>query len=346
MHCASHTDIWKRRLLCALTLAALLCAAPETHAQGAAAAAALNKEADKLLAEGRTEEACAKLKESDRLEPKLSTRYRLADCYEKTSHPSTAWALYEEVAGAAESAAQDPARKARRADYEKLAKAAHGRAAHLKANLPTLTIVVPEALRSLSGLEIKIGDKTIGEVLWGQPIPVDFLEHLIVVSAPGKETWEERKKIDAMGQAIEVIVPPLKDIQAPAKAGDEADQGMPWQKKTAIGLGIGGILGLGVGGAGGLFALSNHQDALSACPDRTCASAAKKDEALAKEDKANTFAMMSNIGFIAGGALSVGAIVFWVIAPSKPSPPSEQSRIEWIPVLQKNAAGSVLRGRF
>lgn len=338
---------WMRRLAWASALSAVFYAR-DAQAQGAAAAAALSKEADKLLAAGRHEEACPKLKESDRLEPKLSTRYRLAGCYEKTGRPASAWALYEEVAGAAQSAAEDPARKARRGDYEKLANAAHARASELKANLPTLTIVVPEPLRSLSGLEIKIDDKTIGEVLWGQPIPVDLVEHLIIASAPGKKAWEERKKIDSMGQNIEVIVPGLKDANAAEKKEEPSDEGMPWQQKAAIGLGIGGIIGLGIGGAGGILAISNHQDALSACPDKLCPNAAKKQEALASEDKAGTFAAMANIGLISGGALALGAAVLWFMAPSKPRSPAEQSRIniKWMPVVQKNALGSAWIGSF
>lgn len=335
---------WKRKLAGACAAAVLFCA-QRADAQGAAAAAALSTEADKLMAEGRAEEACPKLKESDRLVPKLSTRYRLASCYEKTKRPATAWALYEEIAGAAQAAADDPARRARRSDYEKLANAARGRATELKANLPMLTITVPDTLRSVAGIEIKLDNKKIGEVLWNQAIPVDLIEHLIVVSAPGKKTWEERRQIDSMGQAIEVIVPELADEKAKPKPPPD-DEGMPWQRKAAIGLGIGGVLGLGAGAVGGFLAISSHQDAVNACPDRVCADAAKKSEALAAEDKAGGYATLSNVGLIGGGALAGAAVVFWLIAPSKKAAPAEEGRLLWFPLIQAGAAAGVVRGTF
>src|SRR3954467_1701725 len=85
----------------------LLCAALTfTLASGAAQAQSPSREAaDALFKEGRAAVlrsdyamACARFRDSDRLDPALGTKFNLADCEEHLGHVATAWSLYSEIA--------------------------------------------------------------------------------------------------------------------------------------------------------------------------------------------------------------------------------------------------------
>ena len=55
----------------------------QPSAQDAAAARALFEQARKLLADGKPEQACPKLEESQRLDPGIGTLFNMADCHER-----------------------------------------------------------------------------------------------------------------------------------------------------------------------------------------------------------------------------------------------------------------------
>lgn len=109
-------------------------------ADNAAIAEALFQEAQKLISEGKTSEACAKFVESDRLDTGLGTKLSIADCFEREGKLATAWATFTEIVPLA--------KQAKRKDRETLAKQ---RADALAPRLPKLVVRVPE---ETSGLEI------------------------------------------------------------------------------------------------------------------------------------------------------------------------------------------------
>src|SRR5262249_8427462 len=90
----------------------------------------------------------------------------------------------------------------------------------------------------------------------------------------------------------------------------------PWRTVGFVGAGVGLAL-VAVGATTGALALSNLSEAKSACPsypDR-CDSAGVGSAA---NGRARTFARVSNVGFVAGGALIAAGVVAVVTAP-KPS---------------------------
>src|SRR5262245_5606120 len=74
----------------------------------------LSAEAKKLLADGKTAEACKKFEESQRAEARGATLLDLADCHEKEGKTATAIGDYKAAAAAA--------RKEKRYDREKTAR--------------------------------------------------------------------------------------------------------------------------------------------------------------------------------------------------------------------------------
>ena len=89
------------RILFASLFVGGLCVASGVAAQGAAnraAAQALFDQGRNLMKDGKFDEACPKLEESQRLDPAIGTQFNLASCYEKAGKTASAWTLYLEVA--------------------------------------------------------------------------------------------------------------------------------------------------------------------------------------------------------------------------------------------------------
>src|SRR5512140_214162 len=99
----------RRRTPLAAPLLALALAsfAPMARAENdPAAAQSLFTEAKRLMADGRYPEACAKLEESQRLDPGMGTKYQLATCYAHVGRTASAWAAFLDVAAQAKTAGQ------------------------------------------------------------------------------------------------------------------------------------------------------------------------------------------------------------------------------------------------
>lgn len=89
--------------------------------------------------------------------------------------------------------------------------------------------------------------------------------------------------------------------------------GMPLQRKVAIGLGVGGAAAIGLGIGLGLRARRYEADAAETCPTAACNRA---DEAIELLDRSKTQALYANIAFGAGAAMIATAAVLWVTSPA------------------------------
>jgi hypothetical protein len=98
----------------------------------------------------------------------------------------------------------------------------------------------------------------------------------------------------------------------PAPATDASSSTWSAQKTWSVVLGGAGLVGLGVGSAFGLMALSERNDAQSACPGSRCAT----QDAANKWSSAGSTGNVSTIAFIVGGAGVAGAALLWFTAPS------------------------------
>jgi tetratricopeptide (TPR) repeat protein len=291
-----------------------------------AAAQALFDEARKLSSAGRYPEACAKLAESNRLDPGIGTQFHLADCHEKSGKIASAWAMFLEVASQARASAQS--------DREK---AALKRAAQLESKLPRLRIEVPEANR-VNGLEIHRDGVLVGSAQWGTPVPVDPGEHELVATAPGRRTIKQKFRADA-GKTAALELPLLEvDPNAPAApaaasqafvpvavAATPENTPTPTQDKQdettgssgpgpwPYVLGGAGLVGIGVATVFALMAKSSNDDSMAECrPDNpnVCNSegVAMREDALAQGN-------VASVAFIAGSAALAGAGI-WLLLDS------------------------------
>jgi hypothetical protein len=291
-----------------------------------AAAQALFDEARKLTTQGRHAEACAKLDESNRLDPGIGTQFHLADCQEKSGRIASAWANFLEVASQARASGQG--------DREK---AALKRAAQLESRIPKLRIDVPEANR-VSGLEIRRDGMLVGAAQWGTPVPVDPGEHELVATAPGKRTLTQKFRADA-GKTANLELPRLEDDpgessaaapsqtfvssgepgaapassiapESPGPRRDETSAGGGTNPLVYVLAGV-GVVGVGLGATFALMAGSTNEDSKALCqendPNR-CSQAGvdMRNDALAQGN-------VATVAFIAGGAALAGAGIWFLI---------------------------------
>jgi serine/threonine-protein kinase len=291
-------------------------------------AEALFEEARRLMASGDYLAACTKFADSQAIDPAPGTALNLAICYEKAGKLASAWAAFR--------TAQSAAQSARQTDR---AKAAEKRAKALEPKLSHLTISVsPDA--QVAGLEVRCDDEPVRQAEWQVNVPRDGGFHDITATAPGRKPWKTRIELAASEQSLSVDVPVLEpDVSsapppvAPITASTPtpADSGTVFanvsdapksngkvQRIVGLSLGGAGVLAIGVGSFAGLTAHSKYDDATASCgPTTTCP---KGSPAFALRDSAVTWATVSTITFVAGGALLAGGAVLYFTAPRTTGP--------------------------
>jgi hypothetical protein len=263
-----------------------------------------------LMEQGRHVEACPKLAESAKLEPRVGTLGNLADCEEKLGHVARARGYWQQAANLAKSQGD-----------ERVAHAEQ-QLARLDAIVPRLKIAMPSAVPA--GLVVRVDTVEVGIATLGTPMPLDPGIHAVEASAPGRTPWKADVSLPATGGNVDVTIPDLPVVAAAGAA--TAASGEPPSVLVETGPSVLGLIGIGAAGVGvvGLgfgtyFAgvaqsrtdLSNQLGCVeSRCP---AAAAAVRDDARAAGDTATIF-------LLAGGALAVGGIVTWLVAPDDVEP--------------------------
>lgn len=342
-----------RRIAVAGVLAALtLLPAAEAQAQdasGKAAAEALFESGVQLMKSGRFAEACPKLETSQRVDPAVGTLLYLAECYERLGRTASAWATFRE--------AESLARGSNQADR---ARTAGTRAQKLEAELAYLTVsVAPEA--RVEGLVVKRGGAVVLPDLYGIAAPVDPGLIEIEASAPGHRRHGSQVKVGARGKEVVTIpklepepgaeAPPVAPVVAgastqttsePATSSGTQPQDEPEKSgpdhTLAFVIGSVGIVGIGVGSYFGLRAFSKNSDADEFCNEENVC----QKEGMDLSQEAENAALVSNIGFVVGGAaLATGLVLFFTASDGE-----EKQTFRIAPTVAKNGGGVSIGGTF
>lgn len=337
-------------VLAALWLAATAAGAEPRDPAGAQA---LFDEARGLERAQRYDEACAKLAESQRLDPGIGTQFHLADCYEHQGKVASAWAVFLEVASLARASGQT--------DREKVAMQ---RAARLEPRLPKLEIDVPASSR-IAELTVSRDGVAIGPAMWDSAVPVDPGEHAITATAPGRRSFTQSVHAEE-GRMLPVTIPLLEPERgapapkpapkpeprpepraqsaaraAPASVERASESSQAHRNPWLIGLGAAGVVGLGAGTVLGVLARSKYdhsKDYCAANDENRC-----NAHGVELRDDAFTLAHASTAAFIFGGAALGAAGVLWLTTSG---PPPQRGRAN--PTLNAGiAAGTIwASGRF
>ena len=297
-------------------------------------AEALFQRAKALMAEGKFADACPKFLESDRLDPGIGTKLRLADCYALIGKTASAWAEFVDAA--------DLATKTKDA-REKIARQ---KAAELKPTLPMLTVEVAPGVPRES-LEIRRDDVVIGAAVWGTPVPVDPGPHQITASAPGRKAWTSRV-VSEPSRVTSILVPELDpEVVAAAptttttqnSVAHDADPTTPAGGSAQRTIGV-VVLGIGVLGlAGGTyFGLSAKSKLDASNQDGHCRADNRCDaKGVELRSDFQSAATISTIAFVVGGVAAVGGTVLFLTAPRG---------VSVAPAVSASAGGLVVRGSF
>jgi len=224
-------------------------------------------EARDLIQQGKWEEACPKLAASQRADPRGTTLYRLAECYEHTEKPASAWALSRAAAKAAADAGD-----AKRAEF------ASSRASRLAPTLSQLLLTVREPP---AGLVVQRDGVVVPESEWNAKVPSDPGEHVITAKAPRKIAQSVKVEVPANGATVVLVLPTLVDdanIVTPSALKANAPEPMATvpekprptssgHRTLGLGLVVAGVAGATLGTV--LYATSDRDSGEAPC-NGTC----------------------------------------------------------------------------
>ncbi len=258
------------------------------------------------------EVACAKFRESQRLDPAVGTQFNLADCEERRGHVAESWSLFRAVAE------QLPKGDERLAIAKK-------RAAALESRLARLTIVAAPSARP--GTTVRRDGVELGAASFGVAIAVDPGAHEVVVTSPGRATQtvvvqlavRESKTIDVApgaplpsapaGVAAERAQPP------PGAAQSDAASSASGSSRRTVGFVIGGV-GIAAAAAGavtGGLVLGDKSSADQNCPapSHTC----RNQAGAGAVDQGRTLGPVTTALLIAGAAGIGTGVVLVLTSP-------------------------------
>jgi hypothetical protein len=325
-----------RRWLAVPSMLLAFAASSTARAQSDVAAAEAIFEAGRAAMEkGDFASACPRFRESERLDPAPGTLLNLADCEEKLGHLARAWEAWREAL------ATLPADDARRP-------AAKSRERAVESRVPRLTLT--RAPGAPEGTVARRDDVEIHAASFDVPLPVDPGEHTIVVSAPGRDAKQTVITLKEGEQRTLVVEPGPPTTSTPTPIPTPTPTPTPTSTSTPtptsspfpwrpIGFltGAVGLAGIGVGSAFGIAAIGDKSTVDANCFGAKGCKQPGADAASA----GRTSAILSDVGFAAGGVL-VAAGVLLVLT----HPPQRAAFVLPAPVVFARGGGVVLEGAF
>lgn len=276
------------------------------------AAKALFEQALERMASGDHPSACRMLEQSDRLDPGMGTKFRLAECREQIGELSLARDGFRAVAEAAKSAGQP--------DRERVAR---GRQVAVEARMPAIQLVIPSSVAALKGVEILLDGRILSAAQWGEAQLVDVGEHVVEARAEGREPLRRPVWLHHEGDRATAAIAPLKVIppapaggsaarrpgERPVRGGAAAGGGGVWERYQWPILAGGTALALVGVGAGASIKASSRFDTLRASCGGTAGGCSERDKDAVAQD-----ATMGAVMLGAGGVVAAVSIVLTVVA--------------------------------
>jgi hypothetical protein len=157
-------------------LATLLLLVPSTASAQETEGERLFREGRARMLEGKLDEACPMLEQSQKLEPHVGTLLNLAACHEHQGKVGSAWTEYQKALTAARAEGQS-----------ERAQLAEKRIAALDPRVPWLRITT-----TVEDASITIDGGLLAPVALGQEMPVDPGAHVVIAERRGTKIFEER----------------------------------------------------------------------------------------------------------------------------------------------------------
>ncbi len=211
----------------------------------------------------------------------------------------------------------------------------------------------------LVAVTVTVDGQPFATKLEGKALRVDPGAHTFVFTVPGqpdaqksyviKEGEKDRQEKVIIGAVVTAPAPAAAPAPPPAALpttppDEPSSEGMGTRKKIGLGVGGAGVVGLGVGGVFGFLTLSAASKQKTDCASAT--SCAHYSQASSDHSTAQTDGMISNIAFIAGGALlATGAVLFFLPNPSSTETPAA-ARLVVAPSVGPGGAGLFAVGSF
>jgi hypothetical protein len=289
-----------------------------------------------LMGQGKFDEACPKLAESQRLDPGGGTILNLAVCHQGQGRFASAWSEFRE--------AIDIARTDGRRDREQLALE---HLAEIEPKVSHLTLSIdPKA--EVSGLTIKLDGQSLGRAAWSSPLPVDPGAHDVTASAPGKLDRQLTVQVVGLADTKAVSILALEDAPAPAIAASDSSPEPTFSDhstgKRVAGFVVGGVgvAALAVGTVFGVEALQKRHESDASCSGDTCRTQSGVD----LNEDAQRFANVANVGIGVGiVGLVVGTYLVLTSGGSR-SVPAATARMKVLPAIGTRASSLELSGTW
>jgi len=326
-------------LLAAAVLAATCLARPalgQSASESAAATELFNAGRD-LLARGDYAAACPKLAESARLDAKVGTFARLAECEENLGHLAAARADWDRALTLA------------RDGHDPRVRVVASELARVEKRVPKLVLIVPTPYPE--GMTIKLDRRVVAFDEIGVPLPVDPGDHAIDARVPGWTPWTSTVATRADGAVSAVRI---QFVEAPAGRDGRADNArarrgtapLPVQQPYRIGglvTASAGVLVLGAGVAVGIAALDkNASSNRHGCDDLTniC-----EQPGLDERRDARSLGNASTWLFIGGTALIGAGVAMIVFGPRDYHARTARGALELAPMIGPTT-GAALRSAW
>jgi hypothetical protein len=305
------------------------CQSSDDHSRAVAAF----QDARSLIEAGHCEQAIPKLQASLTFEPSIGAELSLADCYE-TTDPLAAWKQLKE------------AQRLAYIKHDERMTAARNRAAALEPRLAVVRVVIPAVTMDLPGLEVRMDGSIVDKFYYGDGSAVAVYpgRHRLTVTAPSKAPWtltfeaSQENPVTASPRledtfseppaASPAVVPQVATAPPPAPlAPAEPLPPAPGEHRAGttrrtVGLVLGGVgvTGLIAGIVTGAIVFGEKGTLDGLCNNNypQCGSnvvAANHDYSTAR-----SLGVVSDVGFIAGGAALVTGAVLYLSVPRSTSP--------------------------